>query len=82
MVECAHSLGIPAPDVHAIDALGSGPLRPESSPHRQPWSPAPVGGGKWRNPDLPGWQIAALFVLFVAIVAIPIVLHPLPPISD
>ncbi|MBO0751238.1 MAG: hypothetical protein J2P53_03960, partial [Bradyrhizobiaceae bacterium] len=31
---------------------------------------------------MPGWQIAALFVLFAAVTAIPVILHPLPPISD
>ncbi len=32
--------------------------------------------------DLPGWAIAAAFVAVTAAVAIPIVTHPLPPLSD
>jgi hypothetical protein len=35
-----------------------------------------------RRPDLSFWQLAAFFVLFAAVAAIPILLHPLPPISD
>jgi hypothetical protein len=78
MVEYAHSLDIGTPDVHAFDVLGAGPLRQESSPRPVP---APAGGGRPRS-DFAGVQIAALFVLFAAIVAIPVLLHPLPPISD
>jgi hypothetical protein len=81
MVEYAHSLGILTPYVHAFDALGADPLRPESSP-RRPQSPAPAGEGELPSPDFSGWQIAAFFVLFAAIAAIPVLLHPLPPISD
>jgi hypothetical protein len=79
MVEYAHSLGISTPDVHAFDALGARPSQRGSSP-RPPATAA--GGGKPRSVDFSGVQIAALFVLFAAIVAIPVVLHPLPPISD
>jgi hypothetical protein len=82
MVEYAQSLGIVAPDVHAFDALGAGPLRPESSPRRQQSGSVPGGLEKSSKPDLPGWQIAVLFVLFAAVAAIPIALHALPPISD
>jgi hypothetical protein len=81
MVEFAHSLGIRPPDAHAFDVLGAGSLRPESSP-RQP-KPVPAqGGGRLQVPDFSGAQIAALFVLFVIIAAVPVMLHPLPPISD
>jgi hypothetical protein len=94
MVECAHSLGILTPDNHAFDALDADRMRPELPPHRpQPGAqqPAPASGkegqGKSRpplscKPDLPRWQIAGLFVLFAAIVSIPVLLYPLPPISD
>jgi hypothetical protein len=39
-------------------------------------------GGKSQSLDFSRGQIAALFVLFASIVAIPLLLHPLPPISD
>ncbi len=32
--------------------------------------------------DLPGWAVAATFVAVTAAVALPIVTHPLPPLSD
>jgi hypothetical protein len=80
MVEYARSLGILTPDVHAFDALGAGARRPESS--RRPQPPAAADGDKPQNPDFSGWQIAAFFVLFAAVAAIPVLLHPLPPVSD
>lgn len=82
MVEYAHSLGILTPDVRAFDSLGAGPLRPESSPRRQQSVPASGGGEKPQQRDFSVWQIAALFVLFASIAASPVLLHPLPPISD
>jgi hypothetical protein len=82
MVEYAHSLGIVAPDVEPFDALDSDPLREESSPRRQQAGSVCPGAGKSSNGDLPRWQIAALFLLFAAVAAIPVMLHPLPPISD
>jgi hypothetical protein len=81
MVEYAQSLGILTPDVHAFDALGAGPLRPESSP-RQPQPSAPDDGDKPQNLEFSGWHVAAFFVVFAAIAAVPVLLHPLPPISD
>jgi len=33
-------------------------------------------------PDLPRWQLTLLFVVFAATAAVPVALHPLPPISD
>lgn len=75
MVEYAHSVGNLAPDVHAFDALGAGPSKPESSP-------PPGSGAKLQRPDFSGWHIAAFFALFAAVAAVPVVLHPLPPISD
>jgi hypothetical protein len=84
MVEYAHSPGIRRPEVHAfdqaLDLLGNGPLRPDFSP--RPPVPAADGGGKPRRRDFSGIQIAALFVLFAVIAALPVALHPLPPISD
>ena len=32
--------------------------------------------------DLPGWAVAAAFIAVTAAVSIPIVTHPLPPLSD
>jgi hypothetical protein len=82
MVEYAHSLGVGAPDVQPFDALRPSPSREGSSPRgQQPASPSSASRTS-RNADLPGWQIAALFVLFALIAAIPVMLHPLPPISD
>jgi hypothetical protein len=82
MVEYAHSLGIVAPDVERFDALRPGPSREESSPRRQEPASTSPGSGTSRNADLPRWQVAALFVLFAAVAAIPVMLYPLPPISD
>jgi hypothetical protein len=81
MVEYAHSLGIRTPDAHAFDILDAGPRRPESSPRRPKPVPA-QGGGRPLAPDFSRMQIAVLFVLFAAVAAVPVVLHPLPPISD
>ncbi len=80
MVEYAHSLDIPAPDVRTFDSQGAGPLRTEFSPRRQ--QPVPAPAGKPHRRDFSVWQIAALFVLFAGIAASPVLLHPLPPISD
>ncbi len=81
MVEYANSFGILTPDVRAFDSLGAGPLRPESPPPSQQSLPA-SGGRKPQKRDFSGWQIAAFFVLFAGIAATPVLLHPLPPISD
>jgi hypothetical protein len=81
MVEYVHSLGIRPPDAHAFDFLDAEPLRPESPPRRT--HPAPAqGGGRPQAPGFSSVQVAALFILFAAITAVPVVLHPLPPISD
>jgi hypothetical protein len=81
MVEYAPSLGILAPDVHAFDSMGTGPLRSGSSPD-QPSTPASAGRDKLQKPGFSRWQIASFFVLFAAVVSLPVLLHPLPPISD
>jgi len=86
MVDHAHSLDVRAFDVrsfapHAFDTFDVDTLRPDS-PHRPKSSPAYDGGGKSPILDFSRRQIAALFVLFAFIAAIPVLLHPLPPISD
>jgi hypothetical protein len=81
MVEYAHSLGIRTPDSHAFDVLSASLLRPELPPRRPKPVPA-QGGGRPQAPDFSGAQIAALFILFAGIAAVPVALHPLPPISD
>jgi hypothetical protein len=52
------------------------------SPHRPNPSPAPDHDGKFPVLDFSRGQIAILFVLFAFIAALPVLLHPLPPISD
>jgi hypothetical protein len=73
MVDCAHSF-----DTYAFD-IGS--LRPDSVPIL-PKLARERSGGKSQILDFSKGQIAALFVLFAAIAAIPVLLHPLPPLSD
>jgi hypothetical protein len=75
----AHNVRIFAP--HAFDTLDVGTLSPDSQ--RRP-NPSPACGRDGKSPvlDFSGLQVAALFVLFAFIAAIPVLLHPLPPISD
>jgi hypothetical protein len=61
--------------------LDAGSLRPEASPRLQQSLPA-SGNEPPQKRDFSGWQIAAFFVLFASIAAAPVLLHPLPPISD
>jgi hypothetical protein len=86
MVEYAHFLGIRRLDVHAFDQpfdlLGVGPLRRGSAPRLTKPVQAPGGGGKAQPQDFSGVRIAVLFVAFAVLAALPVVLHPLPPISD
>jgi len=86
MVDHAHSFDVRTFNVrtfaaHAFDTLDVGTLRPGSP--RGP-KPAPAHGreGKSQILDFSRGQIAALFVLFAFVAAIPVLLHPLPPISD
>src|SRR6266446_9088476 len=86
MVDHAHSFDLRAYKVgtfaaHAFGILDVDTLRPES--RRRP-KPAPAYGHDGKSPilDFSRPQIAALFVLFAFIAAIPVLLHPLPPISD
>jgi hypothetical protein len=86
MVDHAHSLDVRAFDVrsfapHAFDTLDVDTLKPDS-PRRPKPSPAHDHDGKSPILDFSRGQIAALFVLFAFIAAIPVLLHPLPPISD
>jgi hypothetical protein len=86
MVDHAHSFDVRAYNVrtfapHAFDTLDVGPLR-SGSPLRPKPSPAHGQHGKSLVLDFSGLQVAALFVLFAFIAAIPVLLHPLPPISD
>jgi hypothetical protein len=75
----AHNVRTFAP--HAFDTLDVGILSPDSQ--RRP-NPSPACGRDGKSPvlDFSGLQVAALFVLFAFIAAIPVLLHPLPPISD
>jgi hypothetical protein len=74
MVDYAHSFG-----THAFDV---GALRPDSASQRPRLAFEHKSGRRSRIVDFSGWQIAALFVLFAGIAAIPVMLHPLPPLSD
>jgi len=76
MVEYAHSF-----DTHAFNTFDVGTLRPDSAPYRPKLAPQ-RGSGKSQILDFSVGQIAALFVLFAGIAAIPVLLHPLPPLSD
>src|SRR5215831_5124958 len=87
MVDHAHSfdsrtLKVRTFHSHAFDARNAGPLRPDRSLRRP--NPAPAGddGAKSQMIYFSGRQVAALFALFACVAAIPVLLHPLPPISD
>jgi len=86
MVDHAHSFDVRAFNLrtfaaHAFDTLDIGKLRPDSP--RRP-KPAPPHDRRRKSQilDFSRGQIAALFVLFSFIAAIPVLLHPLPPLSD
>jgi hypothetical protein len=91
MVDHAHSLDVRAYNVraynvrtfapHAFDTLDVGTLRP-GSPRQPKPSRAHDHDGKSPILDFSRGQIATLFVLFAFIAAVPVLLHPLPPISD
>ena len=81
MVDHAHFFDVRTFTPHAFDTLDVDTLRP-SSPRRPKPSLAHDRDGKSPLPDFSRGQIAALFVLFAFIAAIPVLLHPLPPISD
>jgi hypothetical protein len=79
MVDCAQFFDTHGFDTHGFDI---GASRPDRASHRSKLRPEREGARKSQIVDFSGWQIAALFVLFASIVAIPVVLHPLPPLSD
>jgi hypothetical protein len=82
MVDYAHSFDVGAFGADAFDAVDTGSLRPDSAP-RRPQLPALCDRGvESQILDFSGGQIAAWFVLFAAVAIIPVLLHPLPPISD
>jgi len=86
MVDHAHSFNVRTFHVrtfaaHAFDALDVGTLRPDS-PRRSKPAPAHDRDGKSQILDFSRGQITVVFVLFAFIAAIPVLLHPLPPISD
>jgi len=82
MVDCAHSFNVRDFDAHAFDALDAGTMSPDSSLRRLKPAPARGRDSKSQIFDFSRGQIAALFVLFAFIAAIPVLIHPLPPISD
>ena len=87
MVEYAHSFDTHsfnphAFDTHSFDTFEVGALRPDSALRSPRFAHKRARGGKPQTFDFSNRQIAALFVLFVGITAIPILLHPLPPLSD
>lgn len=73
MVEYAHSLGTVAPP---------GPVGKPSETRSAALSGTAAAPSRRASADLPRWQLAVVFVVFAAAVAVPVVLHPLPPISD
>jgi hypothetical protein len=81
MVDHAHSFDVRTFATHAFHAPAVGTLRSGS-----PRCPKPASAhdrdGKSQVLDFSRAQIALLFVLFASIAAIPVLLHPLPPISD
>jgi hypothetical protein len=83
MAEYAHSLDVRIFNAHTFEAFDIGTLRPESPPHGTA-KPAPSldRNGHSHRLDFSRAQIAALFVVFAFIAAIPVLLHPLPPLSD
>jgi hypothetical protein len=81
MVEYAHSFNDRIFDARPFEAFDIGTLRPDSSPRRPKLASARDRGGS-QALDFSGRQIAALFVLFAVIAAIPVLLHPVPPLSD
>lgn len=82
MIEYAHSFDVRIFGAHFFETFDAGAVRLQST-RRRP-QPAPSGdcNGKSHILGFSGGQIAALFVLFAFIAAIPVLLNPLPPLSD
>src|SRR5207302_5755881 len=57
-------------------------LEPDSVPSGERFAATRRAARNPQDCDFSRREIAALFVLFAAIVSIPILLHPLPPLSD
>jgi hypothetical protein len=79
MVDHAHSFDVRTFGTDAFATVDAGTLRVDSA------SQLPTvfnRRGESQILEFSGWQIAALFVVFTFIAAIPVLLHPLPPISD
>jgi hypothetical protein len=81
MVDHAHSLDVRTFATHAFHTSPVATLRPESPSCPKPASAHDLDG-KSQVLEFFRWQIAVLFVVFAAIAAMPVLLHPLPPISD
>jgi hypothetical protein len=79
MVDHAHSFDVRTFGTDAFATVDTGALRVDSA------SQLPTvfnRRGESQILEFSGWQIAALFVVFAFIAVIPVLLHPLPPISD
>jgi hypothetical protein len=88
MAECAQLLNVGIldahafdADAHAFDAIETGTLKTDHLPHRRTPGPAPQRAGS-QGHDFSNGEIAAFFLLFAFIAAIPVLLHPVPPLSD
>jgi hypothetical protein len=79
MVDYAHPFDVRTFGADASDTADTGTLRADSA--SQPPTVCDQRDES-RTLEFSGWQIAALFVVFACIAVIPVLLHPLPPISD
>jgi hypothetical protein len=82
MAEYAHSFDIRIFDARAFEISDIGTSRPKTPTCPPKPAHARDLDGKAQSLEFSGGQIAALFVLFAFIAAIPVLLHPLPPLSD
>src|SRR5262249_27913419 len=82
MVDHAHSFDVRSFDAPAFEVTHLGTSRPDAAPRGPNPGHAHDRGVPSPIIEFSGGQIAALFVLFACIAAIPVLLHPLPPISD
>jgi hypothetical protein len=81
MVDYAHSFDVRTFGTDAFDTVDTGTLRADSA-SRRPQLPTVCDRVESPILEFSGRQIAALFVLFAFIAVVPVLLHPLPPISD
>jgi hypothetical protein len=82
MVDYAHSFDVRTFGADAFDTVDTGALRAGSASRRPQLPSVCDQRGDSQIREFSGRQIAALFVVFACIAAIPVLLHPLPPISD